>query len=478
MSHQHPWCTRLLASLPDEQIKSAVQADEPRWDYVETELVKLGSLAHSQVDLNAVAEACLFLLESRTKDMRVLAQLLRCLQHPAKAAQMATALLLFEQWIAAYWLQAWPGNVSQKQRLMVQIIKRFEGSLPRVSESASSAELVQLLARAEALEQVWLAASPDKGELLDPLVMGLKRAQRQQVAQAQVDEAGGPQSVPVQPGNVAATAASVPRSMVAAAAMEIDSSNDRAWRQTQLKVAELLIERQPEAAIGYRLRRHAIWVGITTLPMVSQGNKTQLASMSADMVDEYRAGMATLDRATPNLSLWQRIEQSLTLAPYWFEGHMLSAQVAQKLGFSVVAEAISQELEAFLLRLPQLRELTFSDGCPFLSAECSRWLQPARAGGHGGEEASLAEETALCHGELGMAAALVLLDERMAQMKEPRARFHAQLVQAELLEQEGMEALARQHYHHLWQEAGRLGLAQWEPGLVSRLARYATPLSQ
>lgn len=88
MSYQHPWCARLLTSLPDEQIRGAVLADEPRWDYVETELVKLGSLAHSQVDLNAVAEACLGLLESRTKDMRVLAQLLRCLQHPAKATPL------------------------------------------------------------------------------------------------------------------------------------------------------------------------------------------------------------------------------------------------------------------------------------------------------------------------------------------------------------------------------------------------------
>ena len=83
MSVQNIWCTRLLTSLPDELIQGAVLADEPRWDYVETELVKLGSLAHSQVDLNAVAEACLFLLESRTKDMRVLVQLPRCLQRPA-----------------------------------------------------------------------------------------------------------------------------------------------------------------------------------------------------------------------------------------------------------------------------------------------------------------------------------------------------------------------------------------------------------
>ncbi|WP_421238267.1 type VI secretion system protein TssA [Aeromonas jandaei] len=480
MSYQHPWCGRLLTPLSAELVKGAVPADEPRWDYVETELVKLGSLAHSQVDLNAVAEACLVLLESKTKDMRVLAQLLRCLQHPAKATPMGTAILLLECWIRDYWSLAWPGNATQKQRLMVQIVKRFEGVLPRVSESASAAELASLLARAEQLEAAWLALCPDKGELLDPLVMGLKRAQRQQVAQAQADEAGAPQSsATVAPG---AAVSGIPVTTSSAAqgsasqrpAVEIDSSNDRAWRQTQLKVAELLIERQPEAAVGYRLRRHAIWAGITTPPMTAQGNKTQLAPMSVDMVDEYRAAMNAADQG-----LWLRIEQSLTLAPYWFEGHMLSAMVAQKLGFATVAQAIMQELETFLQRLPALRELTFSDGTPFLSAECSRWLQPAKGGNSDGQGGcSLAEEVALRHGEQGVAAALALLDERMAQLKEPRARFHAQLVQAELLEQEGMNSLARQHYQHLWQEATRLGLSQWEPGLVSRLERHATALAQ
>ncbi|MBS4635047.1 MULTISPECIES: type VI secretion system protein TssA [Aeromonas] len=481
MSYQHPWCVRLLTSLPDEQIRGAVLADEPRWDYVETELVKLGSLAHSQVDLNAVAEACLGLLESRTKDMRVLAQLLRCLQHPAKATPLGAAISLLEAWIQAYWLLAWPGNASQKQRLMVQIVKRFEGALPRICESASAAELAQLLAQAEQLERVWLAQCPDKGELLDPLVMGLKRAHRQQVAQAEANAAGQPQSscaaAAGSPASVASTASGTGAMVLSggggSAAVDIDSSNDRAWRQTQLKVAELLIERQPDAAVGYRLRRYAVWSGITTVPMSGAGNKTPLAPMSADMVDEYRAAMNA-----PDQGLWQRIEQSLTLAPYWFEGHRLSAEVAQKLGFGAVAQAIAEELGAFLQRLPALRELAFSDGSPFLSPECSRWLQPAKGGSVGSGEAGLAEEVAQRYGEQGVAAALALLDERIAQLKEPRDRFHALLVQAELLAQEGMEALARQHYQHLWQEASRLGLSHWEPGLVNRLESLAAPLSK
>lgn len=311
--------------------------------------------------------------------------------------------------------------------------------------------------------------------------MGLKRAQRQQVAQAEANAAGQPQSSGAaaagSPASVASTASGAGAMVLSgggsSAGVDIDSSNDRAWRQTQLKVAELLIERQPEAAVGYRLRRHAVWAGITAVPMSGAGNKTPLAPMSADMVDEYRAAMNA-----PDQGLWQRIEQSLTLAPYWFEGHRLSAEVAQKLGFGAVAQAIAEELGAFLQRLPALRELAFSDGSPFLSPECSRWLQPAKGGSAGSGETGLAEEVAQRHGEQGVAAALALLDERIAQLKEPRDRFHALLVQAELLAQEGMEALARQHYQRLWQEASRLGLSHWEPGLVNRLESLAAPLSK
>ncbi len=141
--------------------------------------------------------------------------------------------------------------------------------------------------------------------------------------------------------------------------------------------------------MGYRLRRHAVWAGITAVPMSGAGNKTPLAPMSADMVDEYRAAMNA-----PDQGLWQRIEQSLTLAPYWFEGHRLSAEVAQKLGFGTVAQAIAEELGTFLLRLPALRELAFSDGTPFslprvqpLAAtgqgrQCGHWRGGAGRGGH------------------------------------------------------------------------------------------------
>ncbi|MEL4889407.1 type VI secretion system protein TssA [Pectobacterium betavasculorum] len=468
--HAHPWCKRLQTSLPDEMLRAAVLSDDPLWEKVETELVKLGSLAHNQVDLNVVAGYCLTLLESKTKDMRVLVQLLRCLQHPAKAASLSTALMLLDSWLESYWVTAWPASLVQKQKLMIQIVRRFESAIPRIAESASSTELEQLQQLMEQVATRWGELASDKAALMDELVQGFKRARQRQQAQEQANQTAKPTPIVSGSGSSGGSETSGGTASTPASSVEINSSDERSWRQTQLNVAALLVERHPDSPMGYRLRRHAIWSGIATPPMSSKGHKTQLAPVSSDRVDEYQSALAQAD-----LALWERIEQSLMLAPYWFDGHMLSASVATRLGYTSVATAIAEELSAFIQRLPELRELAFSDGAPFLTGKCSQWLQssqPVRGGG-GARQDDLATEAAACRDENGIGAAMLLLDERMRRLKEPRDRFYAELVLADLLAEEGMKSLAAQHYQHMWQESQQLGLMQWEPGMVSRVERLA-----
>lgn len=462
--HTHPWATRLLTPLSDDRLRAAVAADDPIWEQVENELVKLGSLAHSQVDLNVVAGQCLLLLETRTKDMRVLAQLLRCLQHPAKATPFTSALTLLDAWLTHYWHVAWPASPVQKQKVMIQIVRRFESVLPRTVENASASEVELLERQALALSERWCQLASDKAALTDELVSSISRVRQRQQVQAQTDREVAP--VSTSPPDVASFSAAVP---VPASIVEINASDERGWRQTQLNVAALLVERQPDAPVGYRLRRNALWSGITTPPMSTQGNKTQLAPVSPDRVDEYQSALTQADH-----SLWQRVEQSLVLAPYWFDGHMISAAVATHLGHTAVAHAIADELSVFLQRVPELQALAFSDGSPFLTGKCSQWLQssqPARGAGRG--QAGLATEVANCRDEKDINAALALIDDRMRHLKSPRDRFYAELVLADLLMDEGMKALAAQHYQHLWQTCQRLGLMHWEPEMVDRMERLA-----
>ncbi len=149
----------------------------------------------------------------------------------------------------------------------------------------------------------------------------------------------------------------------------IDSHDDKTRRDTLLKVAAILCERQPESPQGYRLRRHALWQTITSTPQAESDGRTPLAAFPVDMMDDYLARLNNADMA-----LWQQVEKSLLLAPYWLDGHYLSAQTAHRLGYTAVADAIRDEVVSFLGRLPALADLLFNDHTPFVSEKTKQWL--------------------------------------------------------------------------------------------------------
>lgn len=45
------WISHLLENLPEEKLASALKDDNPDWEYIDGEIVKLGSLAHAQLDI-------------------------------------------------------------------------------------------------------------------------------------------------------------------------------------------------------------------------------------------------------------------------------------------------------------------------------------------------------------------------------------------------------------------------------------------
>lgn len=199
--------------------------------------------------------------------------------------------------------------------------------------------------------------------------------------------------------------------------------------------------------------------------------KTDLAAVSADRVAEYRE---TLEKA-PDPELWKRVEQSLSVSPFWLDGHWLSARIAEALGYAACGEAIRASLMAFVERLPQVADMTFNDGTPFLSAEAADWMQaaPAAAGSAAGaspwEQAyDQARDVA---GGKGLATAMQLMEDGLAGAREPRERFYWRFASARLLKDSGLKALASQQIQDLHQQTRGLTLEDWEPGLVARLEK-------
>jgi type VI secretion system protein VasJ len=128
------WISHLLDNLPEDKLESALGDDNPDWEYVDGEIVKLGSLAHSQLDIPEIQRQGLVLLASESKDFRLLAHLLRTLQH---AGEPLLALRLLAMYVTYYWTVAAPQNATHKKRFALQVVKRFEAGIDGFAQSVN-----------------------------------------------------------------------------------------------------------------------------------------------------------------------------------------------------------------------------------------------------------------------------------------------------------------------------------------------------
>lgn len=201
--------------------------------------------------------------------------------------------------------------------------------------------------------------------------------------------------------------------------------------------------------------------------------ETLLRPMQQDRVKDYQDMMRN-----PDLALWRKVEQSLTMAPYWFEGQLMSYQIAQALDKSKWCRAIKEETKAFLERMPTLATLQFKGGQPFVSEEVQAWLdeQEQSAGAvvatSGWQE--IRQEAFSKAKDAGIAAALAMLNEGLTSAKEPRDRFYWRLISADLLHENGLGAMAVEQYQTLQREALTMSVPDWEPSIFNQLEKQTT----
>lgn len=458
------WLASLAEQLPEEKVAAALTDNNPDWEYIDSEMVKLGSLTHAQLDIPEIQRRGLRLLATESKDFRLLVHLLRTLQHAGDPLLAARLLALY---VECYWTVASP-PMAHKIRFASQVLKRFEAGMRSFAESAAVQQHDALLAELARLAQCWQShATHVLVQAIDDLSKMYRRTFRETLPVTGAVASGRePQLLLPSDFNVQQSANDAHPSVPAAPVPQItiDSHDDKAWRDTLLKVAAILCERQPDSPQGFRLRRHALWLTITGIPQAESDGRTPLAAVSADMVTDYQARLLSAD-----VALWEQVEKSLLLAPYWFDGHHLSARIALQLGYTAVADAIREEVASLVSRLPGLVTLRFSDSTPFINEQTKQWLafhsdHQVASASQSGEELLAASA---CFSEQGLEAALQYLDGLPE--GELRDRFHRQFLGAQLMEQAGMEKLAQQQYRMLLRVGRQTMLADWEPSLLRQI---------
>lgn len=483
---QHPYVEQVAPPLNGESAVGVALGEDADLGFLEDEIMKVGSLAHTDIDWDRVERDSLKILSARSKDLKVLGYLLLALQQGGDGERFALSLYLLNAVLESWWPEGWPypGAPGQRARnkMFTQMLQRAVKGAANLSFDASvgdgRAYCLSLLTR--------LQAVAEQQQLPDAAVAELRRAV-DKLPRAQ-DAGAGPgadrnaaqaaASAPDDPAiegagsTQAGVAASGAQPSAALGTLTLDPGNERATRQSLLKVADLLTGAYPERPLGYQVRRHAIWQNITSVPPTRNGKRSDLAAVSADRVADYQE---TLEKA-PHHELWQRVEQSLSVSPFWLDGHWLSARVATALGCDSCAEAIRIAVSEFVERLPQVAELTFSDGSPFLSPKAGDWLWTASAPGQGGaanpwdQAYDAARELA---DRQDLSSALKLLESGLAEAREPRAQFYWRLASARLMKSAGLVSLADRQIADLKQQLEGLAVEAWEPALLMQLERQA-----
>ncbi|AKJ41617.1 Uncharacterized protein conserved in bacteria [Pragia fontium] len=448
---QHPWRDLILKPLPQRQLEQAIPSDNGDWEYIDTEMAKLGTISHETVNIPDVQDRILKLLAEETKDFRLLTHLLNTLQRSERPASILLAIALLADYVEAYWSIAAPQK--NKLRIAQMIIQRFVNAKELFSHSAIAEEREQSISEFVRLKQLWQEQTA-LCEQLDKLIVSYSKSSISEL----------PSAAAVTPTTVAAAAPSTSPNNGSQTTSEskvphtslphvmLDDSSERAWSKTLLKIAEIEAERSFTTPISFQLRRHAVWFNIATPPAVSNG-VTSVPALPIEKISEFERELSR-----PSLALWLKVENTIAYSPFWFDGHYLSAAIANKLGHPTTADVIKNELKYFLARFSECQSLCFSNGEPFMNPQTQKWLNQKEHSQSQSEDFSQA--LSLFNSE-GLQSALTFLEQTTGD--EPRSRSYTQLQTIKLLHQAGCHKLGKQQLENLVHKAAQLSAKEWEP---------------
>ncbi|WP_288075889.1 type VI secretion system ImpA family N-terminal domain-containing protein, partial [Marinobacter sp.] len=100
---QHPYVEQVLNRLSGESATGENLMDDPTMEYLENEIMKVGSLAHTGVEWGKVESESLRLLSDTSKDLKVLGFLMLCLQRGGNGERFALSLYLLHRVLDSWW---------------------------------------------------------------------------------------------------------------------------------------------------------------------------------------------------------------------------------------------------------------------------------------------------------------------------------------------------------------------------------------
>ncbi|MBK4998175.1 type VI secretion system protein TssA [Pseudomonas sp. S31] len=458
---------RLLAPVDPQMPAGLFDMEDETYQAIDQEMVKLGGLQESSIDWSYIEEASRQYLASQCKHLRIVGHLSvawlrsRCWQNWGFTLELLAGMM--EQYWECAHPKPGPKGLLGKRKLVGLIINRLLDALPRLDRftySCTHAAVAQ-----EALAS--LRRQSEAAQLDEAALGELERLMLRHLESAESgDDATAMQAVPkIEPAPLL--------DLFAAPKASLSLGNERETRRAVLSMAEFINQQDPYDPAGYQLRRFGLWAHLHAAPAARQDNRTELMAVPLDIARVYEDAIVSTSIA-PALLL--RIEKSVTSSPYWIRGSYLASTVAARLSMDEVAEAIRSTTARFVLRMPALQQLCFSDGTAFVDGQCLAWLRGRVADSDqpsaGREFASLREELTSQLESSGVEPVLLHLQGMQADLLAPRERCHSTIIAADLLAARGISWLAQDLCASVAQTMQQTTADAWEPDVFQRLQHY------
>lgn len=444
--------------------------DDPVYDFIDEQMMKVGSLSHSSVQWKEVERSAFSLLKEKSKDIKLLIALIQCLHNQTNLERFTLSFWLLGDFMTHFWNDCFPAPGARgklpRRKFFSLLLQRYSLAVERFDfESCDEHSSALLLEAVEHWHQAIIKAGLDSDsvqQLINRINAELSRAEEKY----RINQSN--------PHKIATSTNATHKHHSQFSSTVIDRSSSQSIKQSLLNLASFLSEQEFGFSLAIRIQRYAVWSSIDSLPEHNAKGETQLRGMPPDRIKEYSEGLSH-----PDLLLWRKIEQSLTLSPYWFEGQLMSYQVAQSLEEEEWCDAIINETRRFLSRLPKLSELTFKDGSPFVSDEVKQWLENHDSNVTGGISGDWQDKRAniiRLAKEGGLSVAMTALDEELEKAIVPRDKFYWRFLLAELLEENNLKSMANEHYKMLHQQVSPMTVSDWEPSFIEQIEKLVTTI--
>jgi type VI secretion system protein VasJ len=251
---------------------------------------------------------------------------------------------------------------------------------------------------------------------------------------------------------------------------------------TGKKIARFLVEKEPDKIMGYRLMRCLRWDIIEKAPPAENG-KTQLAPPAPELLSGLQNALTAKDFK----SALDKAEIAFAAGTNHFclGLQRVSALACKNLGgpYAVLQRAIHFETGMLIKRVPELLQMSFSDGTPMCDAAAKEWIasevQPqfsassaeagpgAKAAPNAGVdrvEQEMKEAQALAAGG-SVEKALDLIQNALRGSSSERDNFRRSIMLCNLLVSAKQPDIALSILESLHEKINNYHLDKWDPDL-------------